>query len=409
MGLPLLLGVVAIPFLYRHLGTEKIGLLTLVWALIGYFSLFDFGLGRALTQQVAAALAAGKFSEVSGLIKIGLMFTAVTGLIGGILLAGAASTLGTNWLHVSAAMQTTAVSALLIAAVGIPMTTITTGLRGILEAYEDFSTVNLLRLILGMSNFGLPMISVLCFGPSLNAVISSLVICRAFIFVAHFVLVRRKLPVRWHTVGVSKIQYRQLFSFGAWMTISNVIGPLMVSADRFVIAAILGTNVVAYYSIPSDMLSRILIIPVALTSALFPKLTATIFADRCAARALYVKSLRAVCLVMIPTCLSIAAGSFWALLLWLGTDFAEHAWLIVSILAIGVMFNGIALVPYSVVQAAGHADITAKIHMVELLFYIPLLICMLHLFGLVGAALTWVIRVVVDLAALLFFARKFGQ
>lgn len=408
LGLPLLLGVVAIPFLYRHLGTEKIGILTLVWALIGYFSLFDFGLGRALTQQVSAGLATGKLSEISGLIKVGLMFTAITGLIGGVLLASTASILGTHWLHVSEPMQTTAVNALLIAAAGIPMTTMTTGLRGILEAYEDFSTVNLLRLVLGVANFGLPMLSVVWFGPSLIAVILSLIITRALIFNAHFFFVGRKLPAGWHKASVNKRQFRQLISFGAWMTVTNVVGPLMVTADRFVIAGVLGANVVAYYSIPSDMLSRILIIPVALTSALFPKLTGSILADVNAARKLYVHSLGAVCLVMVPTCLMIATGSFWGLSLWLGMDFAQHSWVVVSILAIGIMFNGIALVPYSVVQAAGRADVTAKIHVIELLFYIPLLIGMLHVYGLVGAAVTWLIRVALDLAALLFFTRRLG-
>jgi O-antigen/teichoic acid export membrane protein len=52
-GLPLLAGAALIPFLVRESGIEVFGILTLVWALIGYFSLFDFGLGRALTQQVA--------------------------------------------------------------------------------------------------------------------------------------------------------------------------------------------------------------------------------------------------------------------------------------------------------------------------------------------------------------------
>ena len=408
MGLPLLLGVVAIPYLYHHLGTEKIGILTLVWALIGYFSLFDFGLGRALTQQVSAGLAAGHTTELSGLIKIGIIFTALTGLIGGGLLACAAFSLGTTWLHVSKEMQDIAVSSLLIAALGIPITTITTGLRGILEAYEEFPIVNLLRLILGVSNFGLPMLSVLWIGPSLSAVICSLIAARLVVFVAHVFFVHQKLPRGWHAVATSPGQFRQLFAFGAWITISNIIGPLMVTADRFIISAVLGANIVAYYSIPSDMLTRVLIIPVAVTAALFPRLVSEMVINVAAARVLYAKSLRIVCLVMVPTCLLIAGCSYWGLFYWLGKDFAEQSWVIVAILAIGVMLNGIALVPYSVVQAAGHADITAKMHAFELLFYLPILICTLHLFGLVGAALTWVFRVGADLVALLFFARKYG-
>lgn len=52
-GVPLLAAFFAIPRLIHGLGTDRFGVLTLVWMVIGYFSLFDLGLGRALTQVVA--------------------------------------------------------------------------------------------------------------------------------------------------------------------------------------------------------------------------------------------------------------------------------------------------------------------------------------------------------------------
>src|SRR5215472_2321213 len=53
---PMLVAAVCIPLLIKGLGTDRFGVLTLVWALIGYATLFDLGLGRALTQLVAAKL-----------------------------------------------------------------------------------------------------------------------------------------------------------------------------------------------------------------------------------------------------------------------------------------------------------------------------------------------------------------
>lgn len=54
--LPVLAAVVAVPPLIDGLGAERFGLLTLVWALVGYASLFVLGLGRALTGVVAERL-----------------------------------------------------------------------------------------------------------------------------------------------------------------------------------------------------------------------------------------------------------------------------------------------------------------------------------------------------------------
>lgn len=56
--------VFCIPVLIRGLGAERFGVLTLVWVLVGYASLFDLGLGRALTQLVARKLGAGKQQEI---------------------------------------------------------------------------------------------------------------------------------------------------------------------------------------------------------------------------------------------------------------------------------------------------------------------------------------------------------
>src|SRR5882762_6152548 len=55
-SIPLVAALFAIPLLIRGLGTDRFGVVTLAWILIGYFSVFDLGFGRALTQVVAAKL-----------------------------------------------------------------------------------------------------------------------------------------------------------------------------------------------------------------------------------------------------------------------------------------------------------------------------------------------------------------
>src|SRR2546422_7955265 len=58
-GAPMVVAVFCIPILIRSLGRERFGVLTLAWALIGYASLFDLGLGRALTPLLARELGSG--------------------------------------------------------------------------------------------------------------------------------------------------------------------------------------------------------------------------------------------------------------------------------------------------------------------------------------------------------------
>jgi O-antigen/teichoic acid export membrane protein len=102
----------------------------------------------------------------------------------------------------------------------------------------------------------------------------------------------------------------------------------------------------------------------------------------------------------------IGIGSWWGLSLWVGPAFADHSWVIVCVLALGLLLNGVAFVPFAAIQATGDARTTAYLHLIELVIYVPLLLGCLKVFGLVGAAIAWTVRVGMDLAALLFCARE---
>jgi len=64
--LPLLAGLVALPLIIHGLGTDRFGILSLAWVILGYFSVFDLGLGRATTKYVAEALGIGNEDQCTG-------------------------------------------------------------------------------------------------------------------------------------------------------------------------------------------------------------------------------------------------------------------------------------------------------------------------------------------------------
>ncbi|MDP6491735.1 MAG: hypothetical protein QGG69_08215, partial [Kiritimatiellia bacterium] len=56
MGVPMLAGAIAFPIMLSErigLGKERLEVLGLVWMLVGFSSIFDLGLGRALTKLSA--------------------------------------------------------------------------------------------------------------------------------------------------------------------------------------------------------------------------------------------------------------------------------------------------------------------------------------------------------------------
>lgn len=403
-GAPFLIGIFTIPYIKKEAGIEILGALTLVWALIGYFSFFDFGLGKALTQQVSKLLAIESYDRIPELVKNGLIFTLVAGIFGGGILAIFAKSLALDWLGVSVDLQSSTFNALILAAIGIPVVTITTGLRGVLEAFGDFKNANIWRFFLGAANFAFPALCIYLIGPYLEWMVGCLIFARLLIVFAYWKLVSKRFPKGFGNIKFEIKKIKELWTFGAWMTVSNIVSPLMGNCDRFVISAVLGASVVAFYTIPFEVLVRLLIVPAALTSALLPRITYLLVLKKEEAHRLYHKVLWITGGIMIAICIPVAVSSKWWLSLWLGELFSEESWRPVVIIAVGLIFHGLAQVPFTVVQASGQVNLTAKLHIFELLFYVPALFWALNVYGLVGAAIVWSVRVFLDFLLMMIFA-----
>jgi O-antigen/teichoic acid export membrane protein len=187
------------------------------------------------------------------------------------------------------------------------------------------------------------------------------------------------------------------------MTVSTIVGPFMVYLDRFVIGAVASMSVVAYYTTPYALVSRLWVLPLSLIGVLFPIFSRTFLADREHASALLFKGIRYVSLMLFPPVLVIVALAREGLGVWLGPAFAEHSATVLQCLAAAVFFNSLAQVAFSLVQAAGRADLTARLHLVELPLYLAALWAMIASYGVVGAAIAWAARVIVDTIVLFAF------
>lgn len=395
----MLIGIVAIPYIYEHIGVERIGVLTIIWALIGYFSIFDFGLGRAITQRIASLGPQHSEERKKTIATTGVFLTLLIGVVGSLVGLTALELTGVRWINSATHLDSEIRSSLFLACIAIPATTATAGLRGVLEGEQKFKAINLLKIILGLSNFLGPMASIALFGPMLEYIVGALVVFRYVILGAHHFYAKHALGNS--AENLSRKETKQLFQFGGWMTLANIISPLMVVADRFVIANILGAGSIAYYTIPAEFMMRLLVLPASLSITLFPIFSRNISNNKhTESKLLYRKSMKIIFAMMGCIAICVILGSKFGLEIWLGDDFAIKSTSVTSILAIGILFNSIAQIPTTYIQAASDARAVAVIHVVELVIYIPVLLFMLKFFGINGAALAWAIRAALDLSLL---------
>jgi O-antigen/teichoic acid export membrane protein len=406
LGVPLVVAFFSIPVLTRALGTDRFGILSLAWLVLGYFSLFDFGLGRAMTKVVAEKIGLGEEDGIPAPVWTSLLLMLALGLCGSVVAALITPWLVHDVLNIPQNLEAESVSAFYLLASSIPVVTTTAGLRGILEAKQRFDLVNLLRIPLGTFSFLGPL-AVLPFSHSLIAVVSVLLVSRIIAWLAHLLVCFRILPSLRTRPVLELSTVIPLIRFGSWISVSNLIGPLMVTLDRFVIGSVISVTAVAYYAAPYEMITKLWIIPGALTGVLFPAFaTAWVRDDEKAAWLLH-QGVKYSFLLLFPLILITITFAHEGLTLWLGAEYGEHSARVLQWLAVGVFFNCFAQIPFALIQAAGRPDLTAKFHLIELPLYLAALWTLIHLAGIEGAAIAWSARCLLDTILLFLAVRRF--
>jgi O-antigen/teichoic acid export membrane protein len=404
-GAPMLVAAFSIPILIRELGKERFGVLALAWALIGYASVFDLGIGRALTQLVAKTLGADEQRDLAGLAWTSLLLMTLLGVIGTLAVILISPWLVGHTLKVPGELQTETLHSFYILGLSIPLVIVAAGLRGLLEAHQRFGLTNILRVPIGVFTFLGPLL-VLPFSHSLVPVLAVLFLgrfagCGGFMWAS-----LRTIPSLRRGFKLNSCFVRPLLRFGSWMTVTNLVSPLMVTLDRFLIGALLSIAAVTYYVTPFEVVTKVLLIPAALVGVVFPAFSTSSVHDRSYTSLLFGRSVKSITLVLFPIVLLIIVFAQDGLKLWLGADFAQHSARVLQLIGIGVFINSLASVPFAFLQGIGRPDLTGKLNLIELPFYLLSVWGLTKFRGIEGTALAWTLRMTVDGVALFFLSAK---
>jgi O-antigen/teichoic acid export membrane protein len=123
-------------------------------------------------------------------------------------------------------------------------------------------------------------------------------------------------------------------------------------------------------------------------------------------RKLSLRAVKYIFFILYPIVLVLITFANEGLSLWLGEKFSTNSSLILQFLAAGILFNGIAYIPYAFLDGIGRPDITAKVQLIELPFYLLAMWFAIKNKGINGAAFVWMLRMIVDAFLLFFFAKR---
>lgn len=404
--LPLAAGVYAIPLMVDGFGNELFGFLTILWMFIGYFTLFDLGISRALTLSIAKTNAVGDRAGVAKLYSTGMSVVILAGIVAGLLVYISAGYLSRSVFSIDEKLIATAEASLQVTGVAVVFTVWATGLRGVLEGFEKFKVVSIGRIPLGIWMFLGPLLAFYAFGDFLYAV-ASLAFARLLLFVYYLFCTRQ--VVTYSHKEFSKENLFRLLGFGGWMTLSNTISPIMVYFDRFIIGSMIAMSVVSFYTVPYEMATKLLLVPASIGTVMFPRLSALIHErDYAEVSKLQWRSYIANALLIVPVIVGVYLLGEFFLSVWVGAEYAEKSYTVFLIILFGVLINAMGSVPYNLLQAAGRAKVTALLHLFEVPFYLAAITLVIKGdFGLEGVAVVWAVRCLLDWIALEALRRSF--
>lgn len=403
---PLIGAFIAIPHLLEILGTERFAILALVWTLTGYVGFVDVGVSRAIVHFLGPAYESDTrpgsrvelfWSALGILFVLGVGIGLLTYLVG---LYGVRGV-----LDLGPQLKTEAVRALPLIGISVPIVILTNALRSALEAKLSFGMVAMVRVPQGFLTFAAPLIVSVFVSTSLFPVIASLVAVRAVALVAYvmFVAIVDKGLLR--PVSPTAKDVGKLCGYGGWVTVSAVLGPLMIYFDRFVIAVMLSVEAVAEYAIAQEIVSKLAFVAVAVSTTLFP-LVGRLAKSRDQLPAASQVAVRVSATAVSGLLMIIVASSVILPSAWLNQSSSVALSGSIQILCLGVLANALAQTPLTILQGTGRPDLVAKCHLVELPLYFFALWGAMHIGDVRAAAVVWTVRAIGDAVLLTLVAER---
>jgi O-antigen/teichoic acid export membrane protein len=396
---PLAVSLVTTPFVIRMLGPESYGVLILVGLIPTYLGFADFGMGLASTKFASEAYAEGDPAKEARIVRTAAVIALCSSVpIAATLVVFSAQLI--SLFNVSEHFHAEASLALKIAAA----TFVITFLNGIFNTPQlarlrmDLSTlVNSGSRILGLA----ATVVVVLNGGGVVEIVLCLAIASFAALIGHLVISQRLVKFLYE-LSIDPKSFWPMFVFGGNLFLSFIATSVLAHSEKLILPWLLSVRELAFYSVAFTLASMATLLSAAFQQSLIPAFSQLSSTDRePQLLALFARSVRINALVLIPLLIALTLFAKPFFTFWAGTEFGQKSTSPFFILILGLLLNILASCPYSLLLATGRSQLFAKIYWLEALAYIPVTILLISNFGIVGAAISWTVRVVVD-AGILF-------
>lgn len=388
-----LLSIAFVPLYIHFLGVEAYGLIGFFVTLQVLFSVLDMGLTATLSRELARLSVAGQDAAQQMRDVVRTLEAIYWGLAIIIIFVvfALAEWIATGWLNVDQLQPDVVSRSVMLMGVVIAFRMPYGFYSGGLIGLQNQVLLNRIKVVVETVRNGGGVLVLWLFSPSITAFFSWHAIAGCFSVIVLAVTLWKVLPATGCRAMCSFAILRQLWRFGAAMSMLTVLGLLVVELDKVILSKMLPLEEFGYYMLASTLAMGINLIIVPVFTAMHPRLTQLLEAhDEKEARRLYHKGSQVMAVLVMPVAITLCFYAEPILTIW--TQNAEVARLsspLLSILVIGTALNSIMNMPYALQIAHGWIKLSIISNIVAVIVLVPCLVWGISHYGVVGAASIW--------------------
>jgi O-antigen/teichoic acid export membrane protein len=378
--------LLAAPFLVHKLGLNQYGIWMLVSAILGSMGILSTGFGDATVRYVSAYRGQGNPAGIERTIRATLTINAFLGGLFGLLVWVAAPFAVDHIFTIEYFFRTASIQAIRISAVILVVRSVESVFVSTLRAFERYGPPVRLNVFL-RSIVVVSAVVLAAMGHGVVAIMCATLFWSALIVVLQAVAARRVAGPLNPFPTLQRKALAEVFAFGCFSWLQALAGVVFSYADRFLVAAMLGTAPVAIYVLCVQATQPIHGLASATFNFIFPHVSSRHEAGEVhGPRRVY----RLALLSCVGLSLTLAAPLVLfgrpLLTLWMGAEFARQAYVVLAPLAIAYTLMAVNVVPHYVLLAVGRVRLISGLNVGSGILLILLIATLIPTFELTGAA-----------------------
>lgn len=388
-----LMGLAFIPVYIKLLGAEAYGLIGVYMLLQAWMVMFDMGMTPSLNREMARFLAGARSAtSIRDLLRsmewvgggLAFLIVAVVWL--------AASWVAHSWLKIGQLSVDTVVQAVTIMGFVLALRLWEEIYRGAIRGMQRQVWLNGAQALLATLRWG-GVVVVLLVAPEIQAFF----LWQAAVSVASVLVLGRKtyllLPQPSRGARFSLEEIRSVGRFAGGMTTIALLALLLTQIDKLLLSGLLTLDQFGYYALASLLSGALVQLVTPINAAVYPRFTELV--TRCDEAGLvktYHDSCQLMSAIIIPPALLLACFADPVLLLWTGNrELTALVAPVLSLLALGTLFNGFMNVPYMLQLAHGWTGYAIRVNTVAVALIVPAILWTVPRYGAIGAAWIWLV------------------